>query len=1347
MDTFDVQGARAAGHSESDIANQLAEMHGYDIAGARAAGHDDSSIIQELQPTADIPPNPAMTAAAGALLGGAGKAGQAALSGTANLFSKTPAVSPDEARGVQAWLNSQLYLHGNAPKNVNIPLHEFEKVPGLPGKISDTKLAQQVVEAIRPTPASRVPVTRTINGVPTVIRHETIPAAPGVDIAHLIEKYTPEELTGMRAALAKAGQTVSNATPNFVKSAMASPIAGKIARTVAPAVTLGGVGYDVQDALNRWNKGQYGRAITSGVGAAANAAATFPYQPPVARAVEMGVGMAAPLATSAADYLIGDQGKATGGPVHLADGGQPKKSLARQFIQEQQDKLKAQAQQPWNPAQEWNQNVQSMVTAPANVIKGAVKLVTDPKQWVKDLPTPTPEQMAMSFNPGGVGMAGIIKPKGGQWLSDPKHTLEFMKEDFVNNQVNDLQRVIDNHLDKINNSPDIKERELHALLLRDNAPILEAAKQRKATGDWSRRNLSNYVKNEMGTSTDPVRALHEQGISHLPESVLERESRSTPAFVKSIREKQGFPAEGVATHPHAKAWENLVDQQIRPDTAGVLKNMNEGADKPWLGKLDSNTPVYDLEGSAPTSLGFDHVMDVLQEDMAAGRLRPEQLNKVSVPDAVKRTHEYNQELAKKMEDAKAKRVEGMTVHKEYRNGMKWVQLDQPGQFATESDAMGHSVRGYEPPKGHPDWIQESGDSGSPYYGHGGWEAIKSGKAKVYSLVDPKGNPHTTIEVAQSNPTEEHLHKQPREVQDEFNRRFENWIYNIDYRPSPEEKLSHAQYLFDDLNIPQNLDITQIKGKQNSAPKEQYLPYVQDFVKSGKWGDVDDLHNTGLNKVGDQYLTTEELKPKVDEAKTFLDTHPAFETHRQADSNPNQLLHPDVPYALNEMKAVLNNPEEYDPDTLPNALNNVEKLRGIYGDVPTAPTEQKMLQGVYRGYAGAGGDGSDTLFATPQKRVADYYAEKRAGQTGEAPHVDMLMIDPFAGKTYGHSTMGTGGQEPMFTQAKKLTPEDVQNQTQLYKEGGEVSISKIKAQMMAEGGLLDTVKQNVHGMIDPILAIPGNMQRFANDPMQYLKDLPAPTPEQMAGAFAPGDIGGMMGAIKSPAVNRLSMSYKDVTKRVPELTEAAKKVQSGELPVSKYDKVVNTYKPIEPYSFVPQPSSHEEAISALHENKRPNYGAADYWAPGTPVGLRLDIPAYQDHGVWVNSIHGPEGQMAYGNVSSVKNATFKGSDTASLKIAAGDKNKSSFARINGEWNPMSPEEATAKAQEYLTHPDWRQVGFDPERHGYFYDRHTTEPVTHAEEVLQIGPLVLAKKPTYASKKDFSFAQGGLASITS
>jgi hypothetical protein len=265
-------------------------------------------------------------------------------------------------------------------------------------------------------------------------------------------------------------------------------------------------------------------------------------------------------------------------------------------------------------------------------------------------------------------------------------------------------------------------------------------------------------------------------------------------------------------------------------------------ENPWINKVDPNSSVYSTFTDA---LGFDHILDVLKADMAAGRIRPEQLNKMSMEQAVRRTAEYDLDAAKVAAAARAKSLEGMPVHKEYPEGYKWVQLDQPGQFAQESDVMGHSVRGYEPPRGHAEHIPESGTEGSDYYGHGGYEAIKSGRAKIYSLRDPEGMSHATVEVGQADPSQAYIEQQPKKVQNEFKKRFDDWVYSIDYRPSPEQIRSQTQYLFDDMGISTPNKITQIKGKGNAAPKEEYLPYVQDLVKSGNWSDVGDLGNTGL----------------------------------------------------------------------------------------------------------------------------------------------------------------------------------------------------------------------------------------------------------------------------------------------------------------------------------------------------------------------------------------------------------------------------------------------------------------------------------------------------------------------
>jgi hypothetical protein len=476
----------------------------------------------------------------------------------------------------------------------------------------------------------------------------------------------------------------------------------------------------------------------------------------------------------------------------------------------------------------------------------------------------------------------------------------------------------------------------------------------EAINKWIGSNLGNYLQKQMATPSDPVRKLAEEGITHIPDLANRTASFPTGAL-QERRATAGFPEYGMGQSELAKKWENLADESIYTHRAGDIQKTVESGGKldeakaeyvakmaeidakmaerlasrgfnedetatmligmsprqkaeivgdnefnavrrnyemasidaqsinakiaeenPWIAKLDPEAPAY--HGDV-YDLGFDHVVDVLGDMVASGRIRPEQLNKVSLEQAIRMTHQYDIEMAEKAAKATAVAREGLPVYKEYPEGYKWVELNKPGAFAAESEAMGHSVRGYEPPKGHPDWTGGSGDAGHSGYGHGGWEAIKSGRAKVYSLVDEKGKPHVTVEVKSGRKlTEADL---PNDVRDDLAEAYGD--------ASREEFEAAVQRALEAREIPQQ--ITQIKGKSNRAPKEEYLPFVQDFVKSGQWGDVGDLRNTGLvdtkqpfayqdvpsdlwkvqEKLGEdssRYMTQDELKGLLDSPKGY-----------------------------------------------------------------------------------------------------------------------------------------------------------------------------------------------------------------------------------------------------------------------------------------------------------------------------------------------------------------------------------------------------------------------------------------------------------------------------------------------
>ena len=149
--------------------------------------------------------------------------------------------------------------------------------------------------------------------------------------------------------------------------------------------------------------------------------------------------------------------------------------------------------------------------------------------------------------------------------------------------------------------------------------------------------------------------------------------------------------------------------------------------------------------------------------------------------------------------------------------------------------------------------------------------------------------------------------------------------------------------------------------------------------------------------------------------------------------------------------------------------------------------------------------------------------------------------------------------------------------------------------------------------------------------------------------------------------------------------------------------------------------------------------------GTKVGLRLDIPAYTYNGVWVPTIHKATGApIAHEPVARITNASFTENfdrlQQKSLKVAQG-ASKSPFAVITGDWQPTSTAEAKKLADQALKNPqEWTQVGFDPTRHGYFYSRENHRMVVEsADEVIQVGPLVLAKnaKLKYFEDADVTF----------
>ena len=221
-------------------------------------------------------------------------------------------------------------------------------------------------------------------------------------------------------------------------------------------------------------------------------------------------------------------------------------------------------------------------------------------------------------------------------------------------------------------------------------------------------------------------------------------------------------------------------------------------------------------------------------------------------------------------------------------------------------------------------------------------------------------------------------------------------------------------------------------------------------------------------------------------------------------------------------------------------------------------------------------------------------------------------------------------------------------------------------------------------------------------------------------------------------------------RKPELQEAVTKLETGEITGKQYRKLAKKELPINPINEVPELDSFEKISAVLKKDQRVSgiVGFNRNIKQGTRVLSRLDIPAYNKYDTWVVTLTDKSQNVRtmYGKTAVLKNVEFKPHTTPSLKVAKG-KRKEPFATMEGDWQNISPEDT----RQYVidnnileksldpNNEEWIQVGFNPERHGFFYiksGKNVGQPVFDAEEIIQIGGLVLArnaKKPNLTQLK--------------
>jgi hypothetical protein len=218
----------------------------------------------------------------------------------------------------------------------------------------------------------------------------------------------------------------------------------------------------------------------------------------------------------------------------------------------------------------------------------------------------------------------------------------------------------------------------------------------------------------------------------------------------------------------------------------------------------------------------------------------------------------------------------------------------------------------------------------------------------------------------------------------------------------------------------------------------------------------------------------------------------------------------------------------------------------------------------------------------------------------------------------------------------------------------------------------------------------------------------------------------------------NMTESPIAKNSDKVRAAAIDLIKGKINQEDYRETVEKYSPIGSIGtlFAPATTEHMELALGKKADKLMAPVVDEKGNKLKKVGTRLDIPSYLNKNAWVVTIHderiknGPV--VSYRNAVKLKNVEFSTDPRMAINIAAGLMGKSTFARMVGEMEDIpgnTAEEQGLNAQsmveDIMNNPNWIQVGMNPFRHSFFWNRANGMPVVSADEVIQIGGLVYAK----------------------
>jgi hypothetical protein len=236
--------------------------------------------------------------------------------------------------------------------------------------------------------------------------------------------------------------------------------------------------------------------------------------------------------------------------------------------------------------------------------------------------------------------------------------------------------------------------------------------------------------------------------------------------------------------------------------------------------------------------------------------------------------------------------------------------------------------------------------------------------------------------------------------------------------------------------------------------------------------------------------------------------------------------------------------------------------------------------------------------------------------------------------------------------------------------------------------------------------------------------------------------------KAGESDRVAAKYTGKPKSLGQLrpegqAELARSLAVGEITPEEYEEEYNERFGAPTLSDrVPEPSTLEELASASKKIAEKAFNPEE--VPEGRVKVRIDINAFKK-GIWAVTLHeDTKSKPVIGYTPSAVltgDISFTVEQTAAASTAIGGE-KIPMATIDGDYVALTSEEAAAEAEAALasiaeggeTDPDkqWVEIGMNPYRHSYFYDKAEQRPLIKAKRLVQVGGLVLVQGAEFGNK---------------